>query len=104
MAAAAILVVDDDPPIWRMLERTLGAEGYEVATAADGAAALVSIERSAPDLVVLDVTMPGLDGLAVCRREPAPRALASRSSCPRCPARAARPGEAVLSEILRLRG
>ncbi len=68
MADAAILVVDDDAPIRRMLERTLTAEGYAVESAADGAGALVSIERSSPDLVVLDVTMPGLDGLAVCRR------------------------------------
>ena len=68
MAEAAILVVDDDPPIRRMLRRTLGAEGYEVALAADGAEALVQIERSVPDLVVLDVAMPGVDGIAVCRR------------------------------------
>jgi two-component system, OmpR family, response regulator MprA len=64
----AILVVDDDAPIRRMLERALGAEGYEVTTAAGGGEALVSIDRSAPDLVVLDVAMDGLDGLAVCRR------------------------------------
>jgi two-component system response regulator MprA len=63
-----VLVVDDDGPIRRMLERTLAAEGYAVATAADGGEALVAVERSAPDLVVLDVAMPGLDGLAVCRR------------------------------------
>ena len=68
MAAAAILVVDDDAPIRRMLERTLVAEGYEVRSAADGGAALASIERSAPDVVVLDVAMPGMDGLGVCRR------------------------------------
>jgi two-component system response regulator MprA len=64
----AILVVDDDAPIRRMLERTLGAEGYAVSTEADGGAALAFLERSTPDLVVLDVTMPGMDGLAVCRR------------------------------------
>ncbi len=63
-----VLVVDDDPPLRRMLERTLVAEGFEVATAADGGAALVAAERSAPDVIVLDVAMPGLDGLAVCRR------------------------------------
>jgi two-component system response regulator MprA len=64
----AVLVVDDDPPIRRMLERTLAAEGYAVAVAGDGGAALASVERSAPDVVVLDVAMPGMDGLAVCRR------------------------------------
>jgi DNA-binding response OmpR family regulator len=68
MADAAILVVDDDAPIRRMLERTLAAEGYAVESAADGGDALVSVERSTPDLILLDVTMPGVDGLAVCRR------------------------------------
>jgi two-component system, OmpR family, response regulator MprA len=68
MPEAAILVVDDDPPIRRMLDRTLAAEGYVVESAADGGAALAAIERSAPDLIVLDVAMPGVDGLAVCRR------------------------------------
>ena len=63
-----VLVVDDDPPLRRMLERTLVAEGFEVTVAGDGGAALVQTERSAPDVIVLDVTMPGLDGLAVCRR------------------------------------
>ncbi|MEN3341280.1 MAG: two-component system, OmpR family, response regulator MprA [Actinomycetota bacterium] len=64
----AILVVDDDAPIRRMLERTLLAEGYRVEGAADGGAALAAIERSVPDLVVLDVAMAGIDGLGVCRR------------------------------------
>ena len=63
-----MLVVDDDPPLRRMLERTLAAEGFEVTVAADGGAALVAAERSAPDLIVLDMAMPVLDGLAVCRR------------------------------------
>jgi two-component system response regulator MprA len=63
-----VLVVDDDPPLRRMLKRTLAAEGFEVTLAADGGAALVAAERSAPDLIVLDVAMPALDGLAVCRR------------------------------------
>jgi two-component system, OmpR family, response regulator MprA len=62
------MVVDDDAPIRRMLERTLVAEGYEVAVAVDGGAALAAIERSVPDLLVLDVGLPGVDGLAVCRR------------------------------------
>jgi two-component system response regulator MprA len=63
-----VLVVDDDSSIRRMLERTLTAEGYEVSAVADGGAALVLVEESVPDLVVLDVAMPGLDGFAVSRR------------------------------------
>ena len=68
MAEAALLLVDDDAPIRRMLTRTLAAEGYEVEAAADGGAALAAVERSLPDAIVLDVTMPGMDGLAVTRR------------------------------------
>jgi two-component system response regulator MprA len=64
----AILVVDDDAPIRRMLERTLAAEGYDVDAAVDGGAALAAIERSVPDLLILDVAMPSPDGLDVCRR------------------------------------
>jgi two-component system response regulator MprA len=64
----SVLVVDDDPPIRRMLTRTLAAEGYEVGASADGGSALASVERSVPDLLVLDVAMPGVDGLTVCRR------------------------------------
>jgi two-component system response regulator MprA len=63
-----VLVVDDDASLRRMLERTLRAEGFDVTLAADGGAALIETERSAPDVIVLDVAMPGLDGLAVCRR------------------------------------
>lgn len=63
-----VLVVDDDAPVRRMLARTLEAEGEKVIAAADGGQALLAVERSVPDVVVLDVAMPGLDGLAVCRR------------------------------------
>jgi two-component system response regulator MprA len=63
-----VLAVDDDAPIRRMLARTLAGAGYEVTVAGDGPAALICAERDPPDLVVLDVAMPGLDGLAVCRR------------------------------------
>jgi two-component system response regulator MprA len=68
VTGAAILVVDDDAPIRRMLARTLAAEGYSVEASPDGGAALASIERSAPDLLVLDVAMPGIDGIGVARR------------------------------------
>src|SRR4051812_18290814 len=64
----ALLLVDDDAPIRRMLARTLAAEGYEVEAVADGGAALAAVERNVPDAIVLDVTMPGVDGLAVTRR------------------------------------
>jgi two-component system, OmpR family, response regulator MprA len=63
-----VLVVDDDRPVVRMLERTLTAEGYDTVSAADGGSALAVAERDAPDAIVLDVTMPGMDGLAVARR------------------------------------
>jgi two-component system, OmpR family, response regulator MprA len=68
MSPVAVLLVDDDASIRRMLERTLAAEGYGVAAVADGGAALAAVERSVPDAIVLDVAMPGLDGLAVTRR------------------------------------
>ena len=65
---AAVLVVEDDRSIRRMLERTLAAEGYDVAGVSDGGGALAAIERAAPDLLVLDLGLPGLDGVAVCCR------------------------------------
>jgi two-component system, OmpR family, response regulator MprA len=68
VSVGAILVVDDDAPIRRMLVRTLAAEGFEARAAPDGGAALAAIEESAPDVLVLDVAMPGLDGLDVARR------------------------------------
>jgi two-component system response regulator MprA len=64
----ALLVVDDDAPIRRMLARTLSAEGYDVEAVADGGAALAAVERNVPDAIVLDVSMPGVDGLQVTRR------------------------------------
>ena len=66
--AETILVIDDDQPIRRMLERTLVAEGYDVTGAADGGAALAAVEQAVPDLILLDVGLPGLDGYEVCRR------------------------------------
>jgi len=63
-----VLVVDDDPPLLRMLTRSLDAEGFDVTAAPDGGAALVAAERAAPDVIVLDVAMQAIDGLSVCRR------------------------------------
>ena len=63
-----VLVVDDDRPVLRMLERTLAAEGYDVDAVGDGGAALARAEAAPPDVIVLDVVMPGMDGLAVARR------------------------------------
>ncbi|MGH2458420.1 MAG: response regulator transcription factor [Chloroflexota bacterium] len=66
--AARILVVDDDRRITAMLRRTLAYEGYEVDLATDGSKGLLAARDRSPDLVILDVMMPGLDGLEVCRR------------------------------------
>ncbi len=64
---AQILVADDDRAIRESLARALELEGYAVATAADGGAALTAVRDSEPDAVVLDVMMPNVDGLTVCR-------------------------------------
>ena len=63
-----ILVVDDEPAVRDSLERALRLEGYEIGLAADGAQALAAISADGPDAVVLDVMMPHVDGLEVCRR------------------------------------
>jgi two-component system, OmpR family, response regulator MprA len=68
MAGSRILVVEDDRPIAAMLERVLGAEGYDVDVADDGNQALRRARERPFDLVVLDLMLPGLDGIAVCRR------------------------------------
>jgi two-component system KDP operon response regulator KdpE len=60
-----ILIADDDPQILRALRITLGARGYEVTTAADGQAALDAAAKTHPELVVLDLGMPGLSGIDV---------------------------------------
>ena len=65
---ARILVVDDVPANVRLLEAVLGSRGYDVITAEDGLSALAAVAAEQPDLILLDVMMPGLDGYAVCRR------------------------------------
>ncbi|HMG43682.1 MAG TPA: response regulator transcription factor [Acidimicrobiales bacterium] len=66
--AARVLFVDDDDAIRDMAGTALRYAGFAVTVAPDGRAALDAVARSAPDLVVLDVLMPGLDGFEVCRR------------------------------------
>lgn len=63
-----ILVVDDDPHIRELLAFALTRNGFRAEEAEDGEAALASVARSPPDLLVLDINMPKLDGLAVCRK------------------------------------
>ncbi|QKG19285.1 response regulator transcription factor [Actinomadura verrucosospora] len=66
--AARILIVDDEPAVRESLSSSLQFEGYRVAEAADGVTALERVEADRPDLVVLDVLMPRMDGLTTCRR------------------------------------
>jgi CheY-like chemotaxis protein len=63
-----ILVVDDDPRLLHVVSMYLTIEGYEVATANDGEEALRHVDERPPDLIILDVMMPGMDGLEACRR------------------------------------
>src|SRR5512132_2387644 len=62
-----ILIVDDDPHIRELVGHFLGAEGFEIAEAADGLAALAALETLKADLVILDVMMPNMDGWELCR-------------------------------------
>ena len=68
MKPAKILLVDDEPDILEILEYNLKKEGYEVATANNGEAGLKRAEEFRPDLVVLDIMMPVMDGVEVCRQ------------------------------------
>ena len=65
---ATILVVDDEPAVRRVLVMRLKLAGYRVICAEDGEQALEVFHRESPDLVVLDVMLPKMDGFAVCRR------------------------------------
>jgi len=62
------MVVDDDIRILRMMRRMLELEGYRVLTSADGETALGMLDNETPDLLLLDIMMPGLEGHTVCRR------------------------------------
>ncbi len=65
---ASMLVVDDDVRILRMIQRILNLEGYRVLTANNGDAALDVFDEETPDLVLLDIIMPAMDGYTVCQR------------------------------------
>jgi len=67
-ARGAVLVVEDEAPNLTLLVRLLTVEGYDVRTAVDGESALAAIERDSPDIILLDVELPGVDGFEVCRR------------------------------------
>jgi CheY-like chemotaxis protein len=65
--AKLLLVIDDGPEQRRFLERVLSAAGYRVVTAPDGEAGLATAHSLRPDLVLLDIVMPGMNGYQVCR-------------------------------------
>jgi len=75
--AATVLVADDDADILRFVEINLRLEGFEVVTARDGADALAKAVAVRPDLVLLDVQMPGIDGYTICARIRADASLAA---------------------------
>jgi putative two-component system response regulator len=64
---AEVLVADDDTSARRLLRRVLESAGYQVVEALDGTTARLAVERSVPDLMILDIHMPGTDGIALCR-------------------------------------
>ena len=68
MADAKILVVDDEPDILEILEYNLSREGFDVFTAANGVEGIARAREVRPDLIVLDIMMPQMDGVQVCRR------------------------------------
>ncbi len=67
MNKTKILIVEDEPTLLETLKYNLMRQGYEVVTAADGARALLTARTEKPDLVILDVMLPGLDGFEICR-------------------------------------
>jgi len=68
-----ILVVDDDPDILEALSMILESQGYQVVTAQDGIEALANLKAEKPDLMILDLLMPKMDGFAVCKELQDPR-------------------------------
>jgi two-component system response regulator MprA len=87
-APVRALVVDDDPALREALTRALRLDGYDVTAVSNGLKALEAIPEVVPDVVVLDVMMPYVGGLEVCRRLRTP-ATGRRSSCSRRATRSA---------------
>jgi DNA-binding response OmpR family regulator len=71
--ASKILVVDDDPDILEAVTLILESQGYEVVTARDGVEGLANLKAEQPDLMILDLMMPKMDGFAVCKELQDPR-------------------------------
>lgn len=76
MSGPRILAIDDDPAILRSLRRGLEAHGYDVETLASGEGAVAAVEQFRPDVVLLDLVLPGVDGVEICRQ------LRTRSGVP----------------------
>ncbi len=68
MPKPRILIIEDEPDIREILQYSLEREGFEVAVATDGLAGLQAVRKKAPDLLMLDLMLPGIDGLEICRR------------------------------------
>lgn len=68
MDPANVLIVEDDPNVRAALQRALSYEGYDVSVAEDGGRGLEEVSQNPPDVIVLDVMMPFVDGLEMCRR------------------------------------
>lgn len=68
MSGHRVLVVDDDPRLLHIVAMYLGIEGYEVASAANGEEGLKQVDEHKPELVIMDIMMPGMDGVEACRR------------------------------------
>ena len=90
-ARTRVLVVEDEPSIAALVRMYLEREGFEVDTAADGPSALTAVAAHSPAAVVLDIGLPGVDGLEVCRRLRAAPGESARDPVRHRPGRGGRP-------------
>ena len=86
MNRSQILVIDDEPDLLELAQYNLAAAGYDVTCVGSGEEALAAVGLAQPDLVILDVLLPGMDGLDVCKtlKGDAPIGLTQFSPCPNC--------------------